>query len=204
MLDAQRFTARKAARRPLGSSPLIRTCIACSAIGMWAATGAVGQEHSADVGGVRGNRAELSITIKEGSRPLIGPMVNVKLYRMGSLSGQMSTTQGRAVFILNQLGDYVIVADAVGYRSAQKEISVPIAVAAEEQIVLQRDSSATALGLGARPLLAPKAKELTDKAVQALQENKLEQAGKLLDEASRRSLPARGGVPPAQPTGESA
>ena len=38
------------------------------------------------MGGVRGNRAELSITIKEGSSQLIGPLVTVKLYRMGTLS----------------------------------------------------------------------------------------------------------------------
>jgi tetratricopeptide (TPR) repeat protein len=147
--------------------------------------GAVGQERSDDMGGVRGNRAELSITIREGSRQLIGPLVSVKLYLRGTLSQEMTTSKGRAVFILNGLGDYTIVAEAVGYRSAQKDISVPIAVAAEEDITLQRDSSAEALGSAARPLLAPKAKELTDKALQDLKENKIDQAGKSLDEAAK-------------------
>jgi tetratricopeptide (TPR) repeat protein len=104
---------------------------------------------------------------------------------MGALSGEMTTNKGRTVFILNELGDYVITADAVGYRSAQKEISVPVAVAAEEQITLQRDSKGEALGLDARPLLAPKAKEATDKALQALKENKLDQAEKFLQEAAK-------------------
>src|SRR5207245_29677 len=70
------------------SKLIIRMVLACGVIGMWAAAELVGQDpdRSADVGGVRGNRAELSITIKENSSQLIGPLVTVKLYRMGNLS----------------------------------------------------------------------------------------------------------------------
>ena len=185
MLDSKRFSVWKFAARPLGSKLMVRMALACGALGMLAAADIVGQDHSGDVGGIRGNRAELSITIKEGSSQLIGPLVTVKLYRMGTLSGEMSTTKGRTVFILRDLGDYVITADAIGYRSAQKEISVPIAVAAEEEVTLKRDLNGEALGSAARPLLAPKARELTDKALQALKENKLDQAQKFLDEAAK-------------------
>jgi hypothetical protein len=187
MLGAKPFNFWKVAARPLGSNLLLRIVLAWGLMGLWTAADLVGQDRSrsADVGGVRGNRAELSITIKEGSSQLVGPLVTVKLYRMGNLSEQMTTTKGRAVFILNELGDYVITADAIGYRSAQKDISVPIAVAAEEQIVMQRDSRGEALGLAGRPLLAPKAKELMDKAAEALKENKLDQAEKSLDEAAQ-------------------
>jgi tetratricopeptide (TPR) repeat protein len=187
MLGRKPFNIWNVARGPCESKLMIRMVLACAVIGMWAAADLVGQDRSrsSDVGGVRGNRAELSITIKEGSSQLVGPLITVKLYRMGNLSEQMTTTKGRAVFILNELGDYVITADAVGYRSGQKEISVPIAVAAEEQIVLQRDTSGEALGLAGRPLLAPKAKESMDKAAQALKENKLDQAEKSLDEAAK-------------------
>ena len=185
MLGSKRFKVWKLAAKPLGSNPIVGMVLACGVLGMWTAVDAVGQQRSSDVGGVRGNRAELSITIKENSGQLIGPLVTVKLYRRGSLSGQMSTTKGRTVFILNDLGDYVITADAVGYRSAQKEISVPVAVAAEDEIILQRDSAGEALGSDARPLLAPKAKESTDNALQALKENKLDKAEKFLDEAAR-------------------
>src|SRR5262249_3170041 len=76
------------------------------------------QERAADQGGIRGNRAEISITIKDGSSQIVGPLVTVKLYFQGALAGQMSTSKGRVVFILNRLGDYRIEADAVGYRSA--------------------------------------------------------------------------------------
>src|SRR5262249_17586591 len=122
------------------------------------ASPAFSQERSADQNVLRGNRAQVAITIKEGSSQLIGPLVTVKLYYLGGLAGEMSTSKGRVVFILNRLGDYTITADAIGYRSAQKEISVPVAVEAEEEIALTRDANAEALGHSARPLLAPKAK----------------------------------------------
>src|SRR5206468_6200497 len=64
------------------------------------------QARSADQGGIRGNRAEVAITIKEGSSQLIGPLVTVKLYYLGALTEQMTTSKGRVVFILNRLGDY--------------------------------------------------------------------------------------------------
>jgi Flp pilus assembly protein TadD len=143
------------------------------------------QERAADQGGVRGNRAEVAITVKDGSHQIVGPLVTVKLYYLGTPVSQMTTTRGRVIFILNGLGDYTIVADAVGYRSAQKEISVRVAVEAEEEIILQRDASAEAIGAAARPLLAPKAKEAFDKALQALGEDKLEQAEKHLQEAAK-------------------
>jgi tetratricopeptide (TPR) repeat protein len=183
MLGSKRSNQCKVAG--LANNPIIRMLLACGVMATWVASDVTGQERSDDMGGVRGNRAELSITIKEGSSQLVGPLVTVKLYHLGTLSQQMSTSKGRAVFILSGLGDYTITADAIGYRSAQKEISVPIAVAAEEQITLQRDSSAEALGANNRPMLAPKARELTDKAVQALKENKLDQAEKLLEEAAK-------------------
>jgi len=143
------------------------------------------QDRATDQAGVRGNRAEVAITIKDGSRQIVGPLVTVKLYYLGKPVNQMTTTRGRVVFILNGLGDYTIVADAVGYRSAQKEISIRVAVEAEEEIILQRDSSTEAAGAAARPILAPKAKEAFDKALQALGENKLDQAEKHLEEAAK-------------------
>src|SRR5438445_7375951 len=106
MFSSRLFNVWKIAPRPLASKPMIRIALVCGAMGMWATAGIVGQDRSADMGGIRGNHAELSITVKEGSSQLIGPLVTVKLYRMGSLSGQMSTTRGRTVFILNDLGDY--------------------------------------------------------------------------------------------------
>jgi len=152
--------------------------------GLLAARNLSAQDRSSDLGGIRGNRAQVSITIKSGSGQLVGPLVTVKLFYLGSPAGQITTSKGRAVFILNQLGDYIITADAVGYRSAQKEISIRVAVDAEEEIFLQSDSSANeATGAGSGPMLAPKAKEAYDKGVEALNANNLDEAEKHLDEA---------------------
>jgi len=173
---------------PLANILRLSKQVSCCTL-LWCAVAgvspAVAQERPSDIGGLRGNRAELSITIKEGSSQLIGPMVTVKLYSLGSLVTQMTTSKGRVVFILNRLGDFTITADATGYRTAQKEISVPVAVEAEEELVLQRDSAPQALGSAGRPLLAPKAKELLDKAFDALNENKLDQAEKHVSEAGK-------------------
>jgi len=171
---------------PLANILRLAKQVSCYTL-LWCAifSPAVAQERPSDIGGIRGNRAELSITIKEGSSQLIGPMVTVKLYSLGSLVTQMTTSKGRVVFILNRLGDFTITADATGYRTAQKEISVPVAVEAEEELVLQRDSAPEALGSAGRPLLAPKAKELLDKAFEALNQNKLDQAERHVSEASK-------------------
>jgi Flp pilus assembly protein TadD len=149
------------------------------------ATPAFAQDRAADQGGIRGNRAEVSITIKAGSSQLIGPLVTVKLYYLGALSGSMTTTKGRVVFILNRLGDYTITADAAGYRPSQKEFSVPVAVEAEEEIYLTRDSGPDTSNVPGKALLAPKAKEAFEKGMQALNENKLDAAEKSLDQASK-------------------
>jgi tetratricopeptide (TPR) repeat protein len=149
------------------------------------ATPAVCQDRAADESALRGNRAEISVTLKDNSGQLIGVPVTVKLYRLGTLTGQSVTSKGRALFILNSLGDYTISAEAPGYRSTQKDISVPVAVDAEEELILQRDSSTEGLGTSANPVLAPKAKEAFDKGLQALNDNKLEAAEKNLDEAAR-------------------
>jgi tetratricopeptide (TPR) repeat protein len=146
---------------------------------------AVCQDRAADESALRGNRAEISVTLKDNSGQLIGVPVTVKLYRLGTLTGQSVTSKGRALFILSSLGDYTISAEAPGYRSTQKDISVPVAVDAEEELILQRDSPTEGPGTPTTPVLAPKAKEAFDKGLQALNDNKLEAAEKNLDEAAR-------------------
>jgi tetratricopeptide (TPR) repeat protein len=77
-----------------------------------------------------------------------------------------------------------VVVDATGYKSAQKEVSVPVAVRAEVDIYLQKESATgDNTGIPGRPLLAPKAREALDKGLQALSANKLAEAEKFVDEA---------------------
>jgi tetratricopeptide (TPR) repeat protein len=143
-----------------------------------------GQDRSTDESVPRGNRAEISITVKDSSGQVITTPATVRIYRSGVLSGQAMASRGRAFFILNTLGDYTITVEASGYKPAQKEVSLRVAVEAEEDIYLKRDSvPENGSAVPGKPLLAPKAKEEFDKGMQALNENKLDAAEKHLDEA---------------------
>ncbi len=99
---------------------------------------------------------------------------------------QGATSHGRAFFIVRTLGDFTVVVEASGYKTAQKEVSVPVAVKAEVDIYLQREpSSNESAGVPGKPLLAPKAKEALDKGLQALGDNKPKEAEKFVDEAAK-------------------
>lgn len=154
--------------------------------GFFLASPSFGQARTSDEADFRGNRAEISITLKDNSGSVITVPATVKLYHMGALSGQAAASKGRAFFILNSLGEYTISVDASGYKSAQKEISIRMAITDVEEIVLQREAGSNeGVGTGAGPMLAPKAKEAFDKGLQALNDDKLEQAEKYLDEAAK-------------------
>jgi TolA-binding protein len=143
------------------------------------------QASVADEGTLRGNRAEISVTLRERGGDVITAPGVVKIYHSGALIGQTPTSKGHASFILNT-GDYTIGAEATGYKPGQKEISLTVAVSSVEEIFLTRDASATdSSGVPGKPILAPKAKESFDKALKALNDNKLDQAQKHLDETAK-------------------
>jgi tetratricopeptide (TPR) repeat protein len=145
-----------------------------------------GQARTSDEADFRGNRAEVSITLKDNSGSAINVPATVKLYHLGALSGQAAASKGRAFFILNSLGDYTISVEANGYKPVQKEISIRMAITDEEEIILQREAGSNeSLGSTGGPVLAPKAKEAFDKGLQALNDDKLDQAEKYLDEAAK-------------------
>jgi tetratricopeptide (TPR) repeat protein len=145
-----------------------------------------GQARSTDESAFRGNRAEVSITLKDNSGQVISVPATVKLYYMGALNGHAAASKGRAFFILNNLGDYTISVEANGYKPVQKEISIRMAITDEEEIILQREAGSNeSMGNPGGPVLAPKAKESFDKGLQALNDDKLDQAEKYLDEAAK-------------------
>jgi tetratricopeptide (TPR) repeat protein len=135
----------------------------------------------------RGNHAEIAVTVRDSSGEPISVSAMVKLYRTGGIpSGQGATSKGRAFFILQSLGDYTLVVDAAGYKTAQREVSVPVAVRAEVDVYMSRQSaSEDSSEVPRKPLLAPKAKQAFDKGLQALSEDKLDDAEKYVDEAMK-------------------
>ncbi len=135
---------------------------------------------------LRGNRAEVSLTVRDNSGEPVPVPASVKLLRDGVQIAQANTARGRAYFVLPSFGDYTLVVEASGYKVAQKEVSARMAVRLEVDINLQKDSdSGNTPGVSSGPLLAPKAKEALDKGLQALLEGKLSDARTYIDEASK-------------------
>lgn len=77
-------------------------------------------------------------------------------------------------------------AEAPGYQSGQKEVSVAFPMRAQVDVYLQKDSAAgNTSRVPGRPVLASKAKEAFDKGLQALSADQLPQAGKFVGQAVR-------------------
>ncbi|PYU56989.1 MAG: hypothetical protein DMG55_21845 [Acidobacteria bacterium] len=142
-------------------------------------------QDSASEGTVfRGDKAEISVTVRDSSGEPISAPASVKVYKEGMPTDRKEASHGRAFFILRSLGDYTVVVDATGYKSAQKEVSVPVSVRAEVDVYVQKESATgDNTGIPGKPLLAPKAKEALDKGLQALNASKMAEAQRFVGEA---------------------
>jgi Flp pilus assembly protein TadD len=132
----------------------------------------------------RGDRAEISVTVRDSSGEPISAPASVKLYHDGILLDQKAASHGRAFFVPSTLGNFSVIADATGYKAGQKDLSLNVAVKTEVDVYLQSASGDT-VGVPGKPLLAPKAKEAFDKGLQAINANKLDEADKYVGEAMR-------------------
>lgn len=152
----------------------------------FAPVSAYGQDSSAEGTNFRGDRPEISLTVRDSSGETIAAPANIRVYKDGIQTDQGATTRGRAFFILRSTGDYSVTVDASGYKSAQKEVSVRVGMKYEVDVYLRGDSAAeNNSGVPGRPVLAPKAKEAFDKGLEALSEDKLKDAEKYVGEAMR-------------------
>lgn len=135
---------------------------------------------------IRGDRAEISLTVRGPSGELITSPATVRLIKNGMPVGESSTSHGRAFFIAPRLGEYTVTVEASGYKSAQKDISVTVAGRFEMDVYLQRELAANeSVGLPSKPILAPKAQEAFTKGTEALRNGKLDEAAKYLDKAAK-------------------
>src|SRR5436309_6707095 len=135
---------------------------------------------------LRGDKAEISVTVRDSSGEPISVPASVRVFKGGMPTDQKEASHGRAFFILRSLGDYTLIVSATGYKSAQKEVSMPVGVKAEVDVYLQKESGpGDNTGIPGRPLLAPKAKEALDKGLQALSVNKPKDAEKYVGEAAK-------------------
>ena len=132
----------------------------------------------------RADRPELSITVRDHSGEPINSAGTVKLYRDTVLADESSLSHGHAFFGSLLFGDYTMIVEVTGYKSAQKDINVSVAMRYEVDATLQRDTAPDGTPAApAKPLLAPKAKEALDKSMKALSANRLSDAEKYVAEA---------------------
>jgi len=152
----------------------------------WSAVPAAAQD-SGEQGTLRGgDRAEIAVTVRDSSGEVIVAPANVRLYKNGVPSDQSLTSHGRAFFVARTLGDFTILVEAAGYKTAQKDVSLTVPNRAEVDVYLQRDSASNvSVGVPGKPVLAPKAKEALMKGLQALGADKLDEAQKYLSEAMK-------------------
>lgn len=135
---------------------------------------------------LRGDKAEISVTVRDSSGEPISVPASVRVFKGGMPTDQKEASHGRAFFILRSLGDYTLIVSATGYKSAQKEVLIPVGVKAEVDVYLQKESGpGDNTGTPGRPLLAPKAKEALDRGLQALSVNKPKEAEKYVSEAAK-------------------
>ena len=150
------------------------------------AASAICQDNGEQGTNSRGSRAEIAITVRDVSRQVIGVPTMVKLYKNGALEDQRSTTQGRAFFIVQGLGEFTVSVEATGYKAVQKEISIAVAIQYQEDVYLERDaSSGDGREAPGGAVLAPKAREAFNRGTQALKDGKLEEAQKYIGEAMK-------------------
>jgi tetratricopeptide (TPR) repeat protein len=157
--------------------------VSCSAFAIPACC----QDSGSEVNEFHGSGAEITVTVHDSSGEPIPSAAIVKLYRYGTmLSRQGETSRGRAMLVVNNLGEFTVIVEAAGYESAQKEVSVQVTGRAQVDIYLRRLSGpGSAARAPGRPMLAPKAKEALEKGLQALSAEKMKEAEKYVGEAMR-------------------
>jgi Tfp pilus assembly protein PilF len=134
-----------------------------------------------------GRRVEIEVTVRADSGELISSSAVVKLYLNGMPCDEGTTTNGRITFSIAELGRFSAVADAPGYKSGRMDASVSEPVKVDMEVTLEADSSlkSTAGAPGSNVILAPRAQEALDRGIQALREDKLDDANKALGRAAK-------------------
>jgi len=134
----------------------------------------------------RGMRVEIDVIIRDGSREILSVPASVKLYLNGTPCGEGSTSNGRIVFLISDLGDFTVFVEAAGYKPGQKDAKVPEPDKVQVEVNLERDpSSSSTAGAAGNPILAPKAQEALDQGMQALRDDNLDAAETALDQAMK-------------------
>lgn len=135
---------------------------------------------------ISGNNATIVVNVRNSSGDPLPVSAVVKLFRNGSIpNGQTTTQGGRAILLPQNLGDFLVVVEATGYKPGRASVDVPIPVRVEVDVYLQAqdDASGASHGVPGGPVLAPRARKEVDLALKSLQEGALDDAQKHLESA---------------------
>src|SRR5271157_89470 len=131
-----------------------------------------------------GFQVDIDVSIRDSSGAFLSAPASVKLYWNDTPSDEGSTTNGRISFTKGSLGKFTVVVEAAGYKPSQSDLEVSEPDRFDVEINLQRETSSNvAPGAAGNPILTPKAKEALGKGMQALRDDKLNEAEKALDQA---------------------
>ena len=145
----------------------------------------LGQDSSGEGIMMRGDRPEIAVTVRDSSGRPISTAASVRLTREGMPVDQGATSHGRVFFILRDLGSYTVIVEAAGYKAAQKDVNLTVAMKTEVDVSLRPESSTSDSPGPSKPLLAPKAREALMKGLHAITANKQEEAEKYIGEAMK-------------------
>ncbi len=169
-------------RRQIGG--VIGVSAVLAAVGLGAPGLVRAQDSSAETNMFRGDRPEISVTVRDSGGAEIATPATVRVYRSGVPTDQGTTRKGRVFFMLASTGEYTVQVSANGYESSQKDILIPVALKTEVEFSLKRKAETNeTTGVPAGPVLAPKAKEAFEKGLQALTAGKIKDAQKYSGEA---------------------
>lgn len=131
-----------------------------------------------------GSGAVITVVVHDGSGERLSTSALVELFRGITPSGQHETNRGVAEFIVTRFGEFTVVVSAPGYAETRKDITVDASGRMQVDVYLRASpNTGGPVGVPGKPVLAPKAKEALDKGIEALKENKLEEAEKYVGEA---------------------
>jgi tetratricopeptide (TPR) repeat protein len=131
-----------------------------------------------------GKGVEITVVVHDPSGEVLAVPAVVKVYRDGSLpSGEAETSRGSATFFVNSVGEFTIAVKAAGYSEVHKDLSVIASGRAQVDVYLRSNSSPADVLPAAKPILAPKAQDALSKGLQALTEERIEDARKYVGRA---------------------
>jgi len=133
-----------------------------------------------------GNGVQILVTVHDDSGAPISTPATVNLLRGTIPDARAETSNGTAMLVVTNIGEFTAVVSAPGFREAREYFSVHAEGRAQVDVYLKRlAKSVQVSGNPSRPILAPKAKEALDKGLVALSSEKSGEAEKQISQASK-------------------